>query len=138
MPAMDMESSQSPAHKRRRISSSSLISLSSEEAPTEEPATPPLEGLENIPRPQNHRGEWTTAETTILRQLVAKAVAAHPKTLAAVAASSGLPVDLSAGDLPVDWQWVCEQMAGIRSRHQVLCKAVDLGLKSGYDLLRSN
>ena len=29
----------------------------------------------------------------------------------------------------VDWDWVVKQMGCSRSRHQILCKAVELGLK---------
>ncbi|OCF37140.1 hypothetical protein I316_01047 [Kwoniella heveanensis BCC8398] len=74
------------------------------------PALPPL------PSPSNSRlihGPWKPSEIERLRTLVSFSTDVE----------DGAPID------HVDWTWVVDNFGGTRNRHQVLIKAVELGLR---------
>lgn len=69
-------------------------------------------------------GPWHAAETAQLRSTV--------ETARAMFDAKFLRTEKrrkDEADDGIDWDWVVEQMACSRSRHQILCKAVELGLK---------
>jgi hypothetical protein len=76
-------------------------------------------GAEDSPRSESGKkkrvvhGPWKEAEGNRLKELAAASKGRNPK----------LQPD------EVDWDWVCEQFGNTRSRHQILIKAVYLGIK---------
>lgn len=62
-------------------------------------------------RPATYRGPWMPTEITRIREIVEKS---YQKV---------------EGMSMVNWNLVAESFGPTRSKHQILCKAVDLGLK---------
>mgnify|MGYP006876488596 CR=1 FL=1 len=90
-------------------------------------------------------GQWKQDELDLLRLLITTSRgvrAERPDTNRIENVADGQshqPRDKRNRDDRVDWHWVCEEMlrAGTaRSRHQVLCKAVEMGLKSESEVDR--
>jgi hypothetical protein len=72
-----------------------------------------------LPVPTKISGNWDTREVIHLHNLVATSRQARLGTLGVT----------ESGVEGVDWDWVVKHFGGGRTRHQVLIKAVELGLK---------
>lgn len=77
-----------------------------------------------MPTPKYMLGPWHSAETAQLRNTIDRA----RDMFDAKFLRKGKRNKDEADD-GVDWDWVVKQMGCSRSRHQILCKAVELGLK---------
>ncbi len=79
-------------------------------------------GGEDSPRSDSSRkkrvvhGPWKEEEGQRLKELAAASKGRNPKL----------------GPDEVDWDWVCQQFGKSRSRHQILIKAVYLGIKRKF------
>lgn len=96
-----------------------------------------------LPIAKHLHGQWLPIELDRLRQTITDAkrrmssesemeVDFHTRTKRdRIARTVGQQAEDDSGG-GVDWHWVCEEMTRMgssRSRHQILCKAVELGLK---------
>jgi hypothetical protein len=87
--------------------------------------------ISQAPPPRMQTPQSTT-QTPILKSLHGSWSLDETSKLQSLARES----DCTSNDGVIDWNWVINQMGGTRSRHQILIKATELGLKREYSEYR--